>query len=244
MDKPIIKLDKVSKDFLLYKTNMRRFAGLVFGLGNPSRKHALKDVSMEVKKGEKILVLGGAEAGCTTLLRVICGLSNPTSGTVNVNGSIMELIAPNAGLDVEQNAEENIYLKANVFGIKRDIIKEHFDEIVEFAGLKKFLRVPLKQAPKGLANKMALIMYFLQEKDIMLIDLNFSTGTLESRDQCRDLIKQQVEARPDATMIITSNQQFTFAGSMCDRAIVLEKGKVVFEGSVEESIAEFTEKCK
>ena len=192
---------------------------------------ALKDVSFEVKKGEAWGIIGTNGSGKSTLLKLICGILKPYKGSVTVNGSIAPLIELGAGFDGDLTASENIYLNGAVLGYDKEFMKEHFEEIVEFAELQDFLEMPLKNYSSGMAARLGFAIATVVRPDILICDEVLAVGDYAFQQKCE---KKMNEMRERGTTLLYVSHSIESVKSVCDHALWVEKGVVRMKGMAED----------
>ncbi len=233
MDNTVIQLEHITKNYNIYKKNIQRVRGIFFGKEAAEVKHALRDVSLTINKGERVIVTGPVEAGCTSLLSIIAGVIYPTKGKIRTRGKVNAFLNMRAGFENEATCRENIYLKANVLGIPKAVIKNHVEEIIEELELKDYIDIPLKRAPKGTPLRICLAVHLLMDTDIMIIDENFNSGGVHIRQECIDKIQRYFETHPDVTLVI-STSQLGMTNNVCTRGLFMEDGVITFDGTPRE----------
>lgn len=192
---------------------------------------ALKDVSFEVRKGEAWGIIGTNGSGKSTLLKLICGILKPYKGSVTVNGSIAPLIELGAGFDGDLTASENIYLNGAVLGYDKKFMKEHFEEIVEFAELQDFLEMPLKNYSSGMAARLGFAIATVVRPDILICDEVLAVGDYAFQQKCE---KKMNEMRERGTTLLYVSHSVESVKSVCDHALWVEKGVVRMKGMAED----------
>lgn len=192
---------------------------------------ALKDVSFEVKKGEAWGIIGANGSGKSTLLKLICGILKPYKGSVTVNGSTAPLIELGAGFDGDLTASENIYLNGAVLGYDKKFMKEHFEEIVEFAELQDFLEMPLKNYSSGMAARLGFAIATVVRPDILICDEVLAVGDYAFQQKCE---KKMNEMRERGTTLLYVSHSIESVKSVCDHALWVEKGVVRMKGMAED----------
>ena len=160
---------------------------------------ALNDVSFEVKKGEAWGIIGVNGSGKSTLLKAICGILKPYKGKITVNGSIAPLIELGAGFDGDLTARENIFLNGAVLGHDKKFMEQHFDEIVEFAELRDFLDMPIKNYSSGMAARLGFAIATIVKPDILICDEVLSVGDYAFQKKCE---KRMNEMRAAGTTLL------------------------------------------
>lgn len=225
----VIQLDHIKKNYNIYKRNIQRVRGIFLGKEASEVKHALKDINLSIEKGERVLITGPVESGCSTLLSIIAGVIYPTKGKMKTKGSINAMLNVKAGLENEATCRENIYLKANVVGISRKVIDSKMDELIKDLQLEDYIDIALKSTPKGTPLKICLAVHLLKDADILLIDDNFSSGSSDVKEDCLRRIEEYLKDHSDVTMVISTNQ-LGFSKRVCTRGIILENGEITLDG--------------
>lgn len=183
---------------------------------------ALDDISFEVKKGDVFGIIGTNGSGKSTLLKIIAGVLEPSGGSCEINGNIAPLIELGAGFDTELSARENIYLNGALLGYSKNFINEHFDEIVEFAEIEKFLDMPLKNFSSGMVARIAFAIATVIVPEILVVDEVLSVGDFMFQKKCEDRISELIEKHGVTVLIVShSNDQIE---RLCNKAIWIEKG--------------------
>lgn len=191
---------------------------------------ALKDVSLEVKRGESWGIIGTNGSGKSTLLKLICGILKPYKGSVRINGTIAPLIELGAGFDMDLTARENIFLNGAVLGYDKEFMKQHFDEIVEFAELKDFLDMPIKNYSSGMAARLGFAIATIVRPDILICDEVLSVGDFAFQQKCEQRMN---EMRKEGTTLLYVSHSIDSVKSVCNHALWLDKGVVRMVGDVE-----------
>jgi ABC-type polysaccharide/polyol phosphate transport system ATPase subunit len=192
---------------------------------------AISDISFEVQKGDKLGVIGLNGAGKTTLLRLIAGVMKPTEGNIQINGKIVPLFALGAGFNPDYTGRENIFLKGALLGYKKRFLQERYDEIVEFSELDDFIDVPLKNYSSGMKSRLAFSIASMVEPDILILDEVFAVGDAKFRQKSQE--RMQSFLNKDTTVLYVSHS-LGQVKRICNKAIWLEKGKLITQGPVDE----------
>ena len=200
---------------------------------------ALRNVSFDVKKGERIAILGLNGAGKSTMLKVIAGVLKATEGKVSRSGVLVPLLELGAGIDLQYTGAENIYLYGAMLGYSKSFLKEKYDEIVAFSELGDFIHVPLKNYSSGMRARLGFAIATLVEPDILILDEVLSVGDVQFRKKSENRIKEMFDK--GITVLFVSHN-LAQVRSLCTRAIWLENGHVVEDGPVDEVTAHFEEK--
>lgn len=235
-DRPtMIKVDHVSMEFNMASEKIGSLKEYVIAIAK--RKlffeslKALDDISIEVKKGDVYGILGTNGSGKSTLLKIIAGVLEPSSGSVEINGNIAPLIELGAGFDMELSARENIFLNGALLGYSKDFIQSHFDDIVKFAEVEKFLDMPMKNYSSGMVSRIAFAIATVIVPEILIVDEVLAVGDFMFQKKCEDRISELIEKHGVTVLIVShSNDQVE---RLCNKAIWIEKGHTRIEGGAE-----------
>ncbi len=197
---------------------------------------ALKGIDLEVRKGEIFGVIGSNGAGKSTLLKALSGIIPVTEGTVALDGRIAPLIELGAAFNPELTGAENIYLTGSIYRVPRRVIREKFDSIVEFAGLRKFIHSPVKNYSSGMFIRLAFSIVIFFEPDVVLIDEVFAVGDAVFQQRSFEKI---LEFRDRGATIVLVTHDLDFVSRICDRTLVLSNGRASFLGPTEEAIRHY-----
>lgn len=198
---------------------------------------ALKDVNLEVKRGESWALVGTNGSGKSTLLKLICGILKPYKGSVEVAGSIAPLIELGAGLDGQLTARENIFLNGALLGHKKSFMQKHFDEIIDFAELHDFVDVPVKNFSSGMSARLGFSIATIVKPDILIVDEALSVG--DAAFQAKSQRKMEKMIAEGATLLFVSHS-INQVRELCQNAIWIDKGIVKASGKTEEIIPLYT----
>lgn len=202
---------------------------------------ALKDVSFQVKEGEAWGLIGSNGSGKSTMLKAISGILKPYKGSVTVNGSVAPLIELGAGFDQELTARENIFLNGCVLGHTEKFMKEHFDEIVDFAELHKFLDSPIKNYSSGMKARLGFSVATMVRPEILIVDEILAVGDYKFRQKCE---KRMSEMLSGGTTLLYVSHSIEEVKRLCDHAIWIDKGIARMQGDVDEVCDAYMEVMK
>ncbi len=191
---------------------------------------ALQDISFTVRKGEAWGLVGPNGAGKSTLLKAVSGIIQPYKGSVTVNGKTAPLIELGAGFDKELTARENIYLNGLVLGHSKEFMEEHFDEIVEFAEVEKFLDSPLKNFSSGMKARLGFAVATVVDPDILIVDEVLEVGDMRFRRKCNERMEQLLSG---GTTLLYVSHNINSVKSLCDKALWLDHGKMRMVGDAQ-----------
>ena len=234
----VIRLDQVSlsrrtQEELSYDLK-KTILSLVTGqYRKPLKKLVLDNINLTVKAGEKIGIIGANGSGKSTLLKIICGILQPTSGSVRVRGEIAPLIELGAGFDPKLAVIDNIILYGVMLGFSRQEMKERARLILEFAELEDYALVPVKGLSSGMVARLGFAIATDVQPDILILDEVFAVGDESFKHKCQQ--RMQKFWQDHATILVVSHD-LNFISNSCRKGICLEKGKLKNEGDVEEVV--------
>ena len=191
---------------------------------------ALRDINFDIKKGERLGVLGLNGAGKSTLLKIVSGVLKPTTGTVTTRGTVAPLLELGAGFSKEYTGRENIYLYGSVLGFSKKFLDEKFDEIVDFSGLGEFIDVPIKNYSSGMKSRLGFSIATVVEPDVLILDEVLSVGDKKFRRKSEKKIMDMFDNGVTVLFVSHSLEQVQ---RLCDKAIILDGGHLVAQGSTE-----------
>ena len=190
---------------------------------------AVKDVSFQVREGEAWALVGSNGSGKSTMLKAISRILKPYKGSISVNGTVAPLIELGAGFDAEMTARENIFLNGCVLGHTEKFMQEHFDEIVEFAEVEKFLDSPLKNFSSGMRARLGFAIATMVKPDILIVDEVLAVGDVKFRAKCEKRMKELLEG---GTTLLYVSHNINEVKRLCTHAIWIDKGVERMKGDV------------
>jgi ABC-type polysaccharide/polyol phosphate transport system ATPase subunit len=197
---------------------------------------ALRDVSFDVGAGDVVGIIGSNGAGKSTLLKVLSRITEPSAGRAEIRGRIATLLEVGTGFHPELTGRENIMLNGAILGMSRAEVRAKFDEIVDFAGVERFLDTPVKRYSSGMYVRLAFSVAAHLEPEILVVDEVLAVGDADFQKKC--LGKMQSVTRSGRTVLFVSHNTAALA-SICNRGIVLASGQVVFDGGIEAALARY-----
>lgn len=229
-----IKVENVNKVYKLYEKPSDRLKE-AFGIKkNAHVDHsALKDLSMTIKKGETVGIIGTNGSGKSTILKIITGVLSPTSGNVSVDGRISALLELGAGFNMEYNGIENIYLNGTMIGFSEKEIEEKLDSILEFADIGEYVYQPVKTYSSGMFVRLAFAVAINIDPEILIVDEALSVGDVFFQAKCYH--KFEEFKKMGKTILFVSHDLSSIA-KYCDRVVLLNQGVKLGEGTPREMI--------
>ena len=193
--------------------------------------YALRNINLEIRRGESVALIGVNGSGKSTLLKVIAGVLHPTTGSVHVNGSIAPMIELGAGFDPELTARENVFLNGAVLGHDRKFMEDHFKSIIDFAELWDFVDVPVKNYSSGMVARLGFAIATEIRADVLIVDEVLAVGDFRFQEKCEKRIGEMMEGGTTLLFVSHSTKQVR---QLCNKAVWLKKGKVQMVGEVNE----------
>lgn len=230
----VIKLKNVKKIFRYFKKDYKIILWLFTKKGHTKEFRVLNGIDIDIKKGEVVGILGKNGAGKSTLLKIISGIYFPTSGKVEVNGTIASLIELGAGFNKELTGRENIYLKGNLLGLSEKYMEEHIDSIIEFADIGEYMDMPLGTYSSGMSARLGFALAVNADPDILIIDEVFAVG--DKNFQKKSRAKTEELLKSGKTVLFVSHSE-NLISEFCNRVIYLKDGLVDYDGPVEKGLA-------
>lgn len=237
-----ISFQNVTKEYKLYKNDKQRFLGLIFNkFIHHKRKLVLNNITFGIKKGTSIGILGKNGAGKSTLLKLITGVSHPTYGSINIDGTVSALLELTAGFDPEFTGRENIFLKCYLMGLIDEEIKEKLNDIIDFSELGEYIDQPIRTYSSGMKARLGFAISVNVNPDILVIDEALSVGDAQFKKKCKAKIN---EIREMGTTILFVSHSAKSIKGFCTSCIMLEKGKIVAYGNVDEVLEKYNKSIK
>lgn len=233
-----ITVTGVSKTYRLYKRNSDRIRETF----HPLRKHyhhpftALDQVSFSIRRGESVGIIGKNGSGKSTLLQILCGVLQPSSGQVAVNGRISALLELGAGFNPEFTGRENVYLSATIMGLSREYVDRNIEKIFAFADIGEYVDQPVKLYSSGMYVRLAFATAISVEPEILIVDEALAVGDIFFQQKC---VAHMKEMQKNATIVFVTHDMHAVT-NLCKRVILLDGGKVLFDGEPIDGVAKFT----
>ncbi len=195
---------------------------------------ALDDVNIEINRGERVGIIGANGAGKSTLLKLLSRVTSPTDGSFQFRGRIASMLEVGTGFHAELTGRENIYLNGAILGMNRSEVSAKIDDIISFSECEKFIDTPVKRYSSGMFVKLAFSVAAHLDAEIMIMDEVLAVGDMRFQRKCLKKMRELAE-QEERTVLYVSHNMSTIQ-ELCNRCIVLEQGKVIFDGNVDEAI--------
>lgn len=236
-DEVVVEFKDVTKTYNLYKNDRGRFLGIF----NYKKKgtflgsvDASKHLSFAIKKGEAVAFIGRNGAGKSTALKMITGVTHPSSGEVIVNGRVSALLELTAGFDMQLTGRENISLRGQIMGLTRAEAKEIEPDVIDFAELGLYIDQPMRTYSSGMKARLGFAFAVAMQPDILVVDEALSVGDKVFQRKCIARIRE-IMMDENVTVLFVTHSNAT-AKQFCSRGIVLDEGVLLFDGDIEEAI--------
>ena len=233
MKDTVIEFDNVTKIYKLYSSTRKRLLAIFLKNIKYKEKKAVDEVSFEIKRGDSVALFGKNGAGKSTILKMITGVSFPTSGEITVNGRVSALLELTSGFDQEFSGRQNIYLKGHILGLSDKEIKELESEIIEFSELGDYIDQPVRTYSSGMKSRLGFAINVNIRPEILIVDEALSVGDNAFKTKCKEKINEIIE-KDNVTLLFVTHQT-AVAEEFCTRGIVMKNGKLIFDGEVHEA---------
>ena len=256
MSDAVIRVENLSKKYIIGHQKQERYTALRDVIANGAKNFAqglmgkrdkdledtsedfwaLKDVSFEIKQGDRVGIIGRNGAGKSTLLKILSRITEPTSGKISIKGRVASLLEVGTGFHPELTGRENVYLNGAILGMDRAEIKKKFDEIVAFAEVEKFLDTPVKRYSSGMYVRLAFAVAAHLEPEILIVDEVLAVGDAQFQKKC--LGKMEDVGKEGRTVLFVSHNLASLS-KLCSKAVLLVNGEKVTDGECDRVISEY-----
>jgi len=251
----MIQVQNISKQYHITRNNGEfntlrdTIAGLIKNPFLAVKKHiqnkkedfwALRNINFEVEQGEIIGIIGSNGAGKSTLLKILSRITPPTHGEIKLKGSVASLLEVGTGFHPELTGRENVFLNGAILGMKKKEIYDKFNDIVEFAEIKKFLDTPVKHYSSGMYVRLAFSVAAYMEPDILIVDEVLAVGDVKFQEKCLGKM-DEVTHKQGRTILFVSHDMDT-VGRLCKRCVLLDAGKIKMIGDTCDVIKKYVTK--
>lgn len=206
-------------------------------IGSSEYVWALRDINFDVQQGEVLGIIGRNGAGKSTLLKILSRTTGPTTGSIKIKGRVASLLEVGTGFHPELTGRENIFLNGAILGMTKDEIRRKFDEIVAFAGVERYVDTPVKRYSSGMYVRLAFAVAAHLEPEILIVDEVLAVGDVEFQKKAIGKMKEVSEGQGRTVLFVSHNMGSL--RSLCNKGIILENGKKIFEGYIGEAIEKY-----
>jgi lipopolysaccharide transport system ATP-binding protein len=257
MSKTIIRVENLGKKYILGHQKQERYTALRDVMANGAKSlvrqiikplgkkkpepageefWALKDISFEINEGDRVGFIGHNGAGKSTLLKILSRITEPTKGSIRIQGRVASLLEVGTGFHAELTGRENIYLNGAILGMSKVEITNKFDEIVDFAGVESFLDTPVKRYSSGMYVRLAFSVAAHLEPEILIVDEVLAVGDAQFQKKC--LGKMENVAKEGRTILFVSHNMAAIR-SLCSRALLMKHGQLIIDSDFETAISNY-----
>lgn len=238
----VIKVKNVSKDFIIYgdKANTLKEKIIRFNSSKKESFHVLKNINLEINRGETVALIGVNGSGKSTLLKLITKIIYPTKGSIVVSGKLTSLLELGAGFHQDFSGRENIYFNASIFGLTRKEIDDRINDIIEFSELGDFIDSPVRTYSSGMYMRLAFSVAINVDADILLIDEILAVGDKHFQDKC---LNKLLELKKQGKTMVFVSHSADSVRFLCDRAVWLSEGKIRMDGKTDDVLSEYIKEC-
>ena len=238
----VIKVKNMSKDFIIYGDKANTLKEKIIRL-NKSKKetfHVLKNINLNINKGETVALIGVNGSGKSTLLKLITKIIYPTKGQITVKGKLTSLLELGAGFHPDFSGRENIYFNASIFGLSRSEIDKKIDDIIAFSELGEFIDTPVRTYSSGMYMRLAFSVAINVDADILLIDEILAVGDQHFQDKC---LNKMLELKKEGKTMVFVSHSSESVRFLCDRAVWLNKGEIKMDDKTDKVLKEYVKEC-
>ena len=238
----VIRIKNLYKDFIIYgdKANTLKERVIRFNKSNKELFHVLKNINLNIKKGETVALIGVNGSGKSTLLKLITKIIYPTKGEINVKGKLTSLLELGAGFHQDFSGRENIYFNASIFGLTKKEIDKRIDDIIEFSELGDFIDSPVRTYSSGMYMRLAFSVAINVDADILLIDEILAVGDKRFQDKC---LNKMLELKKQGKTMVFVSHSIDSVKFLCDRAVWLSNGEIKMDGKTADVLDEYIKEC-
>ena len=238
----VIKIRKMSKSFKVFsdKPSTLKERLVFWKRNNTEVREVLKNIDLDIKKGETVALIGTNGSGKSTLLKLMTKIIYPTKGTIKTEGKLTSLLELGAGFHPDFTGRENIYFNASIFGLTKEQINKKLDDIIQFSELEDFIDNPVRTYSSGQYMRLAFSIAINVDAEILLIDEILAVGDQHFQEKCFDKLRELRDS--DKTIVIVSHSLDSIK-KLCTRAVWIYDGELKLDGNVNEVVDEYMKVC-
>lgn len=232
-----IEFKNVCKEYKLSKKAKNNVFLLLLNKDNNKKKKVLDNISFKILKGESVAILGKNGMGKSTIIKLLSGISFPTSGEIITNGTINSILELNAGFENDFTGRENIYLKCRLLGLSKKDVDKIINEIIAFADIGEYIDEPVRTYSSGMRSRLGFAISVHIKPDILAVDEVFSVGDFKFKQKCLNKIIE-IKSLENVTFILVTHS-VEMAKEFCSRGLLLDKGNIVFDGNIDDCVEKY-----
>ena len=234
-----IEFKKVSKEYHLTQKSKKGIFNILFNKKNIKTKKVLNNISFKITSGESVAILGKNGMGKSTIIKLLAGISYPTSGEIITKGKVSSILELNAGFENDFTGRENIYLKCQILDLKKEEVNSIIKDIIDFADIGEYIDEPVRTYSSGMKARLGFAISVHIKPDILAIDEVFSVGDYSFKQKCFNKIKE-IKSNKNVTFILVTHSP-EIAKEFCERGLLIDKGKVLYDGEINTCIKKYLE---
>lgn len=237
-----IKVKDMYKDFVVYgdKANTLKEKIIRFNSSKKEIRNVLKNINLNIEKGESVALIGVNGSGKSTLLKLMTKIIYPTKGNIEINGKLTSLLELGAGFHQDFSGRENIYFNASIFGLSKNEINKRIDDIIKFSELEEFIDNPVRTYSSGMYMRLAFSVAINVDADILLIDEILAVGDQHFQDKC---LNKMLELKKQGKTMVFVSHSANSVRFLCDRAVWLSNGNIRMDGKTDDVLKEYSKEC-
>ncbi len=233
----VVEFKNVCKEYKLNKKSKNKIISILLNKKNYKTKKVLDEISFKIQKGETVAILGKNGMGKSTIIKLLSGISYPTSGEIITKGNVSSILELNAGFENDFTGLENIYLKCQILGLKKAETDKIINDIIEFADIGEYIGEPVRTYSSGMRARLGFAISVHIKPDILAVDEVFSVGDFKFKQKCLEKITQ-IKNNQDVTFILVTHST-EMAKEFCNRGLLLDSGKILFDGNIAECVERY-----
>lgn len=232
-----IEFKNVTKKYNLTQYSKKGIFNLLLNKKSTKQKIVLEDISFQISKGESVAILGKNGMGKSTIIKLLSGISYPTSGEIITKGKISSILELNAGFETDFTGRENIYLKCQILDLTKEETNKIIDSIIDFADIGEYIDEPVRTYSSGMRARLGFAISVHIKPDILAVDEVFSVGDYNFKQKCFNKIKE-IKNDENVTFILVTHSP-EIAEEFCTRGLLLDKGKIIYDGNIKTCINKY-----
>lgn len=238
-NKTAVEFINITKEYKLSKKSKNNITSIVFSRKNIKMKKVLDNISFKINNGESVAILGKNGMGKSTIIKLLSGISYPTSGKIIINGAVSSILELNAGFENDFTGRENIYLKCTLLGLSKKETDQIIDSMIDFADIGEYIDEPVRTYSSGMRARLGFAISAHIKPDILAVDEVFSVGDHKFKEKCLSKIKE-FKNDSNITFILVTHS-CDMAIEFCERGLLLNNGKIIFDGDIKACTKKYLE---